>query len=150
MVLLGPARVLAVEKPTEMESQITTIMWLANGESLKRATPERSVHCSPLDTTLFDVATPDSALPCASWLPDLRNLKRTENADLGKPPTEYERLDAWQDPDGREQQQYGHFFPPTPDADVVPTPPTPDSQISSASRENSCKFFTSCQSCSTS
>ena len=36
-------------------------------------------------------------------------------------------MDAWQDPDGREQQQYGHLFPPSPDPVVVPAPPTPQS-----------------------
>ena len=36
-------------------------------------------------------------------------------------------LDAWHDPDGREQQQYG-LFPPSPDPDVIPAPPTPESQ----------------------
>ena len=44
------------------------------------------------------------------------------------PSTESERVDAWQDPDGREQQQYGHLFPPSPDPDVVLAPPTPESQ----------------------
>ena len=78
---------------------------------------------------MFEVANPDSALPGASWLRDLRNLRRTEYADLGSPPTESEGLDAWQDPDGREQQQYGHLFPPSPDPDVVPAPPTPESQF---------------------
>ena len=57
-------------------------------------------------------------------LRDLRNLRRTECADLGNPPTESERLDAWHDPDGREQQ---HLFPPSPDPDAVPAPPTPES-----------------------
>ena len=52
-----------------------------------------------------------------------------EYADLGNPPTEYERLDAWQDPDGREQQQNGHLVPPPPDPDVVPAPPNPESQF---------------------
>ena len=85
-----------------------------------RAAPEHLVDCSSLDTSLFEVANPDSALPCASWLRDLRNLRRTEHADLGNPPTGSERLDAWHDPDGREQQQYGHLFPPLPDSDVVP------------------------------
>ena len=72
-------------------------------------------------------------------------MRRTEYADLGNPPTESERLDAWQDPDGREPQQYGHLFTPSPDPDVVPTPPTPESQfppypvgspVSSSSRVN--------------
>ena len=40
-----------------------------------------------------------------------------------------ERLDAWQDPDGREQPQYGHLVPPSPDSDVVPAPPNPESQF---------------------
>ena len=78
---------------------------------------------------MFEVANPDSALPGASWLRDLRNLRRTEYADLGSPPTESEGVDAWQDPDGREQQQHGHLFPPSPDPDVVPAPPTPESQF---------------------
>ena len=94
-----------------------------------RAAPEHVVECSSLGTPLFEVANPDSALPGASCLRDLRNLRRTEYADLGNPPTESERLDAWQDPDGREQQQCGHLFPPSPDPDVVPAPPTPESQF---------------------
>ena len=65
----------------------------------------------------------------ASW--DLSNLRRIEYADLGNPPTESERLDAWQDPDGKEQPQYGHLFPPSPDPDVVSAPPTPESQLPS-------------------
>ena len=91
------------------------------------------VDCSSLDTSLFEVANPDSALPGASWLRDLRNLRRTEYADLGNPLTESERLDAWQDPDGREQQQYGHLFPPSPDPDVVPAPPHSRLTVSKAS-----------------
>ena len=81
---------------------------------------KRAVDCSPLYTTLFESANPDAALPGASRLRDLRNLRRTEYADLGNPPSESERLDAWQDPHGREQQQYGHLFPPSPIPDVVP------------------------------
>ena len=84
-----------------------------------RAAPKQLVDCSPLDTTLCEAANPDAALPGASWLRDLR----TEYADLGNPPTESDRLDAWQDPDGREQQQYGNLFPSSPDPDVVPVPP---------------------------
>ena len=145
MVLLGPARVLAVEQPTEVESQLAAVVWLAHGGSLIEAAPEHLVACSSLDTSLFEVANPDSALPGASWLRDLRNLRRTEYADLGNPPTESERLDAWQDPDGREPQQHGHLFPPSPDPVVVPAPPTPESQfpphpvgnpVSSSSRVN--------------
>ena len=58
-------------------------------------------------------------------------------------------MDAWQDPDGREQQQYGHLSPPSPDPDVVPAPPTPESQfqphpvenpVSSSSRVNVVRF----------
>ena len=48
---------------------------------------------------------------------------------MGTLPTESERLDARQDPDGREQPQCGHLFPPSPDPDVVPAPPTPGSQF---------------------
>ena len=118
MVLLGPARVLAVEQPTEVASQVAAVVWLACGGS------EHLVDCPSLDTSLFEVANPDSAFPGASWLRDLRNLRRTEYADLGNPPTETERLDAWQ-----EQQQYVHLFPPSPDPDVVPAPPTPESQF---------------------
>ena len=90
MVLLGPARVLAVEQPTEVESQVTAVVWLAHGGPLIRAAPERLVACSPPDTT--EAANPDSALPGASWLSDLRNLRRTEHSDLGNPLTESERL----------------------------------------------------------
>ena len=98
-----------------MESQVVAVVWLAHGGALIRAAP---VHL--VDTSLIEVASPDSALPGASWLRDLRNLRRNEYADLGNPPTESERLDAWQDPDGREQQQYGHLFPPSPDPDDSP------------------------------
>ena len=96
---------------------------------------------------MFEVANPDPALPGASWLPDLRNLRRTEHADLWKPPTVSDRLGAWQDPGGREQQQCGHLFPPDPD--VVPAPPTPESEfpqhrvrnpVSSSSRVNVVRF----------
>ena len=76
---------------------------------LDQSSSRAMVACSPLDTTLFETADPDSALLGASWLCDLRNLRRTAYADLGSPPTESERLDAWQDPDGREHQQYGHL-----------------------------------------
>ena len=107
MVLLGPARVLA-EQPTEAESQVAAVVWLAHTGSLIRAPLEHLVDCSSLDTSLFEVANPDSASPGVSWLRDLRNLRRTEYADLWNPPAESERLDACQDPDGREQQQYGH------------------------------------------
>ena len=134
MVLLSPARVLVVEQPTEVESQVAAVVWVAHGRSLIRAAPELLVACSPLDTTLFETANPDSALPGASWLFYLRNLRRTECADLGSPPTESERLDAWQDPDGREPQQNGYLFPPSSDSDVVPAPPTPESQCEFAPR----------------
>ena len=109
MVLLGPARVLAFDQQTEVESQVAAVVWLAHGGYLMRAAPEHLVDCSSLDTSLFEAANPDSALLGASWLRDLRNLRRTEYADLGNLPTESERLDAWQDPDGREPQQYGHL-----------------------------------------
>ena len=94
MVLLGPARVLAVEQPTEVESQVAAVVWLAHGGSLIRAAPEHLVDCSSLDTSLFEVVNPDFALPGAS-----RNLRRTEYADLGNPPTESDRVDAWQEPE---------------------------------------------------
>ena len=97
----------------------------------EKSGPGHLVDCSPLDTTLFEVANPDSASLGASWLRDVRNLRRTKYANLGNPnpPTESERLDAWQDPNGREQQQYGHLFPPSPDHDVVPALPTPEPQF---------------------
>ena len=100
------------------------------------------VDCSPLHTTLYEAANPDTGLLGASRLRDLRILRRTEYADLGNPPTEAERLDAWQDLGGREQQQYGHYFPQPPDADDVPTPSTPEQQapphpVSSRPRDNS-------------
>ena len=65
MVLPGPARVLAVEQPTEVESQVAAVVWLAHGGSLNRAAPEHLVACSPLDTTLLETANPDSAFPGA-------------------------------------------------------------------------------------
>ena len=40
-------------------------------------------------------------------------------------------MDAWQDPDGGEQQQYGHLVPPSPDPDVVLAPPNPESRFPS-------------------
>ena len=109
MVLLGLATALAVEQPTEVDSQVAAVVWLAHGGSLIRAAPEHLVDCSSLDTALFEAANPDSSLLGASWLRDLRTQRRTEYADLGNPPTESERLDAWQVPDGREPQQYGHL-----------------------------------------
>ena len=63
MVLLGPARVLTVEQPTDVESQVAAVVWLAHGGSLIRAAPEHLVACSSLDTSLFEVDNPDSALP---------------------------------------------------------------------------------------
>ena len=108
MFLFGLARMVAVEQPTEVESQVEAVVWLHRGGSLIKAAPEH--------LTLFEAANRDSALRGASWSRDLRNLKRTENADLGNPPTESERLDARQAPDGREQPQYGHLFP---DPDVA-------------------------------
>ena len=39
MVLLGPARVLAVEQPTDVESQVAAVVWLAYTGSLIRAAP---------------------------------------------------------------------------------------------------------------
>ena len=125
MLLLSPCESVG----TEVESRVAAVVWLAHGGSLIRAAPEHLVACSPLDTTLVETANPDSALPGASRLRDLRNLRRTEYADLGSPPTESERLDAWQDPDGREPQQFGHLFPPSSDSDVVTAPPTPESQL---------------------
>ena len=95
------------------------------------------VDWSPLDTILLEAAKLDAALPGASRLRDLRNLRRrTEHADLGNPSTETERLDAWQDPDGREQQQNGNLVPPSPDPDVVPAPPTPESKSPQPSVRN--------------
>ena len=46
MHLLGLARVLAVEQPTEVESQVATVVLLAHGGSLIRAAPEHLVNCS--------------------------------------------------------------------------------------------------------
>ena len=77
MVLLG-----SVEQLTEVESQVAPVVWLAHGGSLIRAAPEHLVDCSSVDTLLFEVANPDSALPVLSWIRDLRNLRRTECADL--------------------------------------------------------------------
>ena len=102
VLLLGPARVLAVEQPTEVESQVAAVVWFAHGGSLIRVALEYLVDCLPLDTTLFEAGNPDAALPGATRLRDLRILRRTEYVYLENPPTESERLDAWQDPDGRE------------------------------------------------
>ena len=77
MVLLGPARVLAVEQPTEVESQVAAVVGLAHGSSFIRAAPEHVVDCSPLDTTLFEADNPDGAFPGASWLRDFE--KSEEN-----------------------------------------------------------------------
>ena len=74
VVLLGPARVLAVEQPTEVDSQVAAVVCLAHGGSLMRAAPKQLVDCSPLDTTLFEAANPDALLG-AYWLRDLRNLE---------------------------------------------------------------------------
>ena len=52
MILLGAARVLAVEQPTEVESQVAAVVWLAHGGSLIRAAPEHLVNCSSMDTSL--------------------------------------------------------------------------------------------------
>ena len=49
--------------------------------------------------------------PGASRLHDLRNRRGTEHAVLGKPPTEPERLDAWQDPESRETATIWSSFP---------------------------------------
>ena len=102
-----------------MESQVVIVVWLVHGGSLIRAVPEHLIDCSPLDNTLFEAVSPDAALPGVSLLLDLRNLKRTEYADLRNPPTESERLDVWQDPDERAQQQYGHLVSSSPNPDVV-------------------------------
>ena len=63
MVLLGPARVLAVEQPTEVESQVAAGMWLAHGGSLIKAALEHLMDCSnclklPIQTLRY----------LASWL----------------------------------------------------------------------------------
>ena len=134
MFLFAFARVLAVEQPTEVESQVAAVVWLAHGGSLIRAAPE---HLVPILI---------SAFLGASWLRDLRNVRRTEYADLGNFSSEFERLDAWQDPDGREQQQYvfSHHHRSRCCAS------TSNSRITSptASCEKSCQFSTSCQCCS--
>ena len=49
MVLRGPTRVLAVEQPTEVESQVAAVVWLAHGGSLIKAAPEHLLpHCLKL------------------------------------------------------------------------------------------------------
>ena len=63
MVLLGLARVLAVEQPTEVESQVAAVVRLACGGSLPRAAPGHLVACSWLDTSVCEAANPDSSLP---------------------------------------------------------------------------------------
>ena len=64
MLLLGPARVLAVEQPTEVESQVAAVVWLVHGGSLTRAAPEHLVNSSSLDTSLFEAANPEF---CVTW-----------------------------------------------------------------------------------
>ena len=113
-------------------------------DPMVRAAPEHVVDCSHLDTTLFEAANRSAALLGASWIRDLGSLTRTEHADLGNPPTEAERFDAWQDPGGREQQEYGYHFPQSPDPDVVPAPPTPERQLR-PHHEFSSEFCSSCQ-----
>ena len=95
MVLLGPSRIFAVEQPTGGVTSRSSCV----------AGPWRFFDKSSSGALggLFEVVNPDSALPGASWLRDLRNLRKTEY----------------------EQQQYGHLFPPSPDPDVVLAPPTP-------------------------
>ena len=85
MVLLGPARVLAIEQPTDAESHVAAVVWLAHGGSLIRAALVHLVECSHLDTTLYEAASPDAGLLGTSWLRDLRTLRRTGCADLGNP-----------------------------------------------------------------
>ena len=46
VVLLGPTRVLAVEQPTEVESPVAAVVWLAHGGSLITAAP--TPHCLKL------------------------------------------------------------------------------------------------------
>ena len=116
--------------------------------SLIRAALEHLVDCSSLDTSLFEVANPDSAFPGASWLRDLRNLRRTEYADLGNVLTESERLDAWQDPDGREQQQIGHLFFIITRSSCCAGTSNSRITVSTASCKKSCQLFISCRCCS--
>ena len=85
MVLLGPARVLAVEQPTEVESQVAAVVWLAHGGSLMRA----GLDCSSLSEVFQSrfcvtwcfmaskLANPDSVLPGASWM--LGKIPMVEN-----------------------------------------------------------------------
>ena len=83
----------AIEQPTEAESQVAAVVWSAHGGSLIRAPQSTLVDCSHLDTTLFEGANPDAAFVVASWLRDLRNLRRTEYADLGEPSDR--KLNVW-------------------------------------------------------
>ena len=53
MVLLGPSRVFAVEQPTEVESQVAAVVWLAHGGSLIRAAPEHLVDCLKLSIQIL-------------------------------------------------------------------------------------------------
>ena len=59
MVPLGLTRVLAVEQPTEVESRVAAVVWLAHGRIFEKSDPGHLVDCSPLDTTLFEAVNPD-------------------------------------------------------------------------------------------
>ena len=83
------------------------------------------MDCSPLDTTLFEVANPDVALLGASWFRDLWNQGEANFPILRNVRQELN----WQDPGGREQQQYGYHFPQSPDLYVAFAPPTPEQQL---------------------
>ena len=142
MVLLGPVRVLAVPQPTEVESQVAADFFA----SLTRAAPEHLVDCSPLDTSLFEAANSDSALPGASWLRDLRKL-RTEYADLG---TLRLNLNVWMLCTIPMMENTATIWSPFPTiAWSRCCAGTSNSRItiSTAPCENSCQVFISCQCC---
>ena len=82
MVFLKPARVLAVEQPMEVKSQVAAVVWLAHGGSLIRAAPKHLgiPHCVKLTIEILRYLVLHGF--------DLQNLRRTEYDDLGDAPTE--------------------------------------------------------------
>ena len=97
---LGPARVLAVEPP-HRETQTSSIIWLSHAATLIRAAPEHLRAATPLESQIYDVVqghpSPPRLVPT-----EARDARRGKHyLDLGKGPTEKERLDADEELDKR-------------------------------------------------
>ena len=67
------ARVLAVEQPTDVESQVATVVWVSPWRIFDKSGSEAPGGPFATGYTLFEAANPDAALPGASWL--RRDLK---------------------------------------------------------------------------